>query len=152
VAGRDVDPARLTEAELTQTPRPNRLDTRVEYVDSAAGLPGGATGRVVVRLAGAEAVGGGRVVRLPDAWLRRDADRQSRRTLAVGVGLMAVLVGFVALVVRGVRRAPVLAAAVPRRVAVLVGVAAGLVSLASSVNGLPTCSRAGGRRRRGRRS
>jgi hypothetical protein len=56
---------------------------------------------VIVRLAGDEVVSAGRVVRLPDAWTRRDADRRSRLALAAGVGSIAVLIGLVALVVAG---------------------------------------------------
>jgi hypothetical protein len=138
VAGPGVDAARLTEAELAQRPRPRRLDTRVGYIDAATALPGGATARVEVSLAGDEAVDGGRGVRLPDAWHRRDADRSSRQTLVVGVALVAVFGGLVTLVVRGVRRPPALPAVVTRRRAVLVGVAAGLVSLAGTVNALPS--------------
>ena len=51
--GRGYDPAALREAELEQTARPRRLDTRVEYVDPAPALPAGATARVAVTLAGA---------------------------------------------------------------------------------------------------
>jgi hypothetical protein len=136
VAGPGVDVRRIGEAELNQVPRPRRLDTAVEYVDSAAALPGGATGRVVVRLAGTEAVGGGRSVRLPDAWTRRDTDRQSRLRLAAGVAGLFTFGGLVTLVVRGGRRRPTMPPVVTRRVAVLVGLAGGLVSLAASVNGL----------------
>jgi hypothetical protein len=136
IAGPDAAVARLGETELAQQPRPRRLDTTIEYVDSATALPGGATARVVVRLAGDEAVRGGRIVRLPDAWTRRDADRQSRRSLAFGVSGLVVFAGLVALLVRGGRRAPVLPPVVTRRRAVLVGLAAGLVSLATSTNEL----------------
>jgi membrane protease YdiL (CAAX protease family) len=137
VAGPGVDATRIGEAEFRQEPRPGRLDTHVEYVDSATPLPGGATARVAVELAGAEPVRGERRLRLPDAWMRRDADRQSRRALAAALASLLVLGGLVALVVRGARRAPLLPPVVTRRRLVPVGVAAALVSLAGAVNGLP---------------
>lgn len=139
VAGVGLPDTRLAEAELTQRPRPRRLDSHVEYVDSAVALPGGATARAVVDLAGAEAVRGGRLVRLPEAWERRDADRQSRRALFGGVTGLLVVAGLITLFVRGGRRppAPGFGPVVTRRVGLLVGSAAALVSLAGTANELP---------------
>jgi hypothetical protein len=129
----------LREVALTQQPRPARLDTHAEFVDESVTLPGGATARVLVDLAGTEVLEAGRQIRLPEAWLRRDADRSSRRALAGGLAGLLLGGGAVTLLARGVRRRPDPARGpvVTRRVAVLVGVAAALATLAASVNQLP---------------
>jgi hypothetical protein len=132
-------PAPLREVELTQRPRPRRLDTRAEFVDPSVALPGGATARVAVELAGAEVAEAGRLVRLPEAWLRRDADRASRRTLAGSIATLLLGGGAIALLARAVRRRPDPARppVVTRRTATLVGLAAALATLAASINQLP---------------
>jgi hypothetical protein len=94
---------------------------------------------VAVELAGAEVAEAGRLVRLPEAWLRRDADRASRRTLAGSIATLLLGGGAIALLARAVRRRPDPARppVVTRRTATLVGLAAALATLAASINQLP---------------
>ena len=138
VRTRGYDPAALHEAELAQTNRPRRLDTNVEYVDPAVVLPAGASARVGVTLAGAEAVRVGRDLRLPEAWLLRDRNRGSTQGLVAGVAALGLFATLLALVLRGMRGTdPRLPVAVDRRVAAAIAASVALLTLARTALGLP---------------
>jgi hypothetical protein len=137
VAG--VARAGLREVELRQVPRPARLDTRVEYEDAAAALPGGASARVRVQLAGDQPLGVARGVQLPEQFERADRERADRRgleTQLAGLALFALALSLLLVATRrhehpGARRL------LDRRGTVLLGVAAAVALLASRVDDLP---------------
>ena len=123
---------------MTQTNRPRRLDTNVEYVDPAVVLPAGASARVGVTLAGTEAVRVGRELRLPETWLLRDTNRGSTHGLIALVAALGLVGLFLALVLRGMRAAePQEPVAVDRRVAVAIAVSVALLTLGRTLLGLP---------------
>lgn len=138
LAQRGIVAGALREVELTQTPMPRRLDTQLAWVDPAVKLPGGATARVVARLAGAEVVETGRFLQPGEAWARADQARQSRRTLVVGV-VVATLAGLLVwAAAQAVRRTPPrLDDALPTRTVLWVGVGVAALSLAASALRLP---------------
>jgi hypothetical protein len=80
---------RLHEARLDQTARPKRIDTVVEYVDSAVALPSGATARIRVSLEGSSIATIRRRVEVPESFQREERARGER------AGLVAMLSGLV---------------------------------------------------------
>ena len=138
VRTRGYDPATLREAEFSQTNRPHRLDTDLEYVDLAVALPAGASARVDVRLAGTEAVRVGRDVRLPEAWVLADRKRATTYGAVASAAGIALVGLMLALVVRGVRGTePQLPPLVDRRAGIAIAVATGLLTLGRTVLSLP---------------
>ncbi len=138
VRTRGYDPATLREAEFSQTTRPHRLDTNIDYVDPAVVLPAGATARVGVTLAGTEAVSVGRDLRLPEAWMLADRKRETSQTLVAGVASLALVALFLGLTVRAMRSAaPMLPSLVDRRAGVAIAVAVALLTLGRTVLTLP---------------
>ena len=89
-----VDPSTLRETEFRERARPERLDIRVTYTDTAVKLPAGAAARVWVFVAGDEPVGVRRGVELPEAFLRAERARWTNRMVIAGVAIL-LLAGFV---------------------------------------------------------
>ncbi len=138
VRTRGYDPARLREAEFRQTARPHRLDTDVDYIDPAVILPGGATARVDVTLAGNEPVRVARDLRLPERWLLADQRRASTQGLIGGLAGLALVGLLFSLTIRGARTGrPLLPAAVGRRALVIIGAAVAALTLARAALRLP---------------
>jgi hypothetical protein len=134
-----VSRATLREANLEQTPRPARLDTRAEFEDTAAHLGAGATARVRVSLAGDRVLAVRRLVRLPESFDRAERERASRRALIValaGIGLFALVVGLIVVALRRPLR-PDMPRLVDRRVGIALGAGAAVASVGAWANGIP---------------
>jgi hypothetical protein len=139
LAAAGLDTSVFVEADIEETARPARLDTRLTYTDTTVELPAGAAARAWVSLAGGEAVAVQRGIELPELFVRENVDRRTTRLLFSGLGAMVlisiVVAGTIAVIRRGepvmeedwlARRGPVMAAAV---VAVFM--------LLTELNGLP---------------
>ena len=102
------DSARLEPSQFSIEPRPHRRDALVEFIDRSVKLPGGATARVRVAMAGAEPLSVMRDLVVPEAFER------SRRARADALGLAAMIsLALLALLLCGgaiwiVRRRPLL--------------------------------------------
>lgn len=134
-AAREAAPgARLRETRLDERVRPARRDHVVEFVDEGTPLPGGATARVRVVVAGGEAVGAERFVHVPASWRE---GREKRRIPGLAASAVAALVAFAILFSAGWRtlRAP---AGIPRAPLPWIPLAAVVfgVLLLGQVNGL----------------
>ena len=143
LAARGIDAARLREVGVTLVPRPSRLDATVEWEDPSVALPGGARARLRADVVGRELVDIRRDVRLPEAWERAERERESRRAVFSVAGGLAALALIMALAVRALRRPPredlrAGRTRLGRRAAVLIGLVAALVTLATQANGLDT--------------
>lgn len=95
---------RLHEIGFTETARPARRDVTVTYVDSGVALPGGATARVWVTVAGDEVLSARRGVALPEAFVRRQRRAEELGTAAGGACALGALGLIVWGIVRGRRR------------------------------------------------
>jgi hypothetical protein len=109
LAAAGIEPDALREASLDQTTRDSRIDTAIEYVDPRVVLPGGASARVRVSLAGSDVSAVRRFLQLPESFLREDRRRADDTTLW---SVLSILLGF-AMVVGGIvyivrRRAPLI--------------------------------------------
>lgn len=101
-----LDTSALRDAGVEEEKRPQRRDLVFTFDDRSVTIPGGATARVRVRVAGNEAVGVARSLRFPEQWARADASEIERRgTLQMVTGLAVVLVVLTLAFVVG-RRAP----------------------------------------------
>jgi len=94
-----VDPALLVFRSADATQQPARRDWVFAYADPRVVLPGGAEARVQVSLAGADVVGIGRHVFVPEAWQRREEERDGRHDalgmVATGMIVLAVLAALI---------------------------------------------------------
>jgi hypothetical protein len=137
-----LDTSSLRETRLQETARPARHDVTVTYTDSTIRLPGGAAARVWVSLAGTQPVLVRRGVELPEQFLREDRDRRMTRLLIAALGaiglLSAVSLGAWFLIRRRQPMPEETDFAMSRRA--LLGVIAGLgvLTMAESVNNLPS--------------
>jgi len=94
-----IDPALLVFRSADATQQPARRDWVFVYADPRLALPAGGETRVQVSLAGDEVVGSGRYVFVPEAWQRREAERDGRHDVLgmVATGII-VLAGLAALI------------------------------------------------------
>jgi hypothetical protein len=92
VVAAGIDPQRLRENALDQTPRPKRLDSRVEYIDSTVHLPAGATARAEVTLTGRDVGHVSRWVELPESFIRADRARSDDDEL-FAIAAFVILLG-----------------------------------------------------------
>ena len=138
VAQAGIDTASLRDAGVEEERRPKRRDLLFVFEDRSVAIPGGASARVRVRMAGGVPVGVARTIRLGEPWLRADAARQERRSaLRLTVGIALLLVAFL-LALRLSRRTPLVTdRLLSRRGALIVGGLALAVMLARGVSMLP---------------
>ncbi len=105
-AASGIDTSALRDAGVDEEQRPHRHDLLFTFDDRGVTIPGGATARVRVRVAGNEAVGVARALRFPERWERADAAAaEQRATVAMVAGIALVLAVLVPAFVVG-RRAP----------------------------------------------
>ncbi|MEO6566093.1 MAG: CPBP family intramembrane glutamic endopeptidase, partial [Casimicrobiaceae bacterium] len=94
-----LDPALLVFRSADATQQPARRDWVFVYADPRIVLPSGAEARVQVSLAGDEVVGISRHVFVPEAWQRREEERDGRHDVlgmvATGIIVLAVLAALV---------------------------------------------------------
>jgi hypothetical protein len=89
-----LDTMSLAEVRLAEAERPARRDVTVTYTDSSAHLPAGAAAHAWVVLAGSDLLLVRRGVELPEAFLRADRDRETRRQVIAAL-LATLLAGAV---------------------------------------------------------
>ncbi len=140
LAGALVDTTTLREADYKETARPQRRDVLVTYVDTAVKLPSGAAARAWVGVAGNEPLVTRRGVELPESFLRQDRERQTNRSIIMGLVVLVLLGAIgtgVLLLTR--RRSPIVDDGVldRRSTFVLVG-ALIVVGIIEQLNGLPS--------------
>ncbi len=133
-----LDTTTLHDAGVEEEKRPRRRDLVFTFEDRAVAIPGGASARVRVRVAGDTPISMSRSLHLPERWERADAERADRRgTIALVIGLLlAVLVMGVAFVM-GRRPSLTHDALLTRRGAVGLLVAALLVLLVDGIAAWP---------------
>jgi len=130
-----IDPALLVFRSADATQQPARRDWGFVYADPRVVLPAGAEARVQVSLAGDEVVGIGRYVFVPEAWQRREEERDGRHDV---LGMVATAV--IVLVVLAALIFAVLAwnrGQCDRRVQVVVSVAMLIGLVGNALFGLP---------------
>lgn len=128
--------AALTEVKYEEAQKPSRRDVTVTYVDTTVALPAGATARVLVSIAGDEAVAVRRGVELPESFVRETRGNQQSQLVRAGVLGMAAL-GLLFWAVVRARKAPMLATDDLRRRALTIAFAVvAIASVASSLQGL----------------
>ena len=107
-AASGIDTSGLRDAGVEEERRPHRRDLVFVFADRLVPIPGGASARVRVRVAGNEAVGVARMLRLPERWERQDeAVEQRRGTLSFAGFILGLLVVMALAAVIG-RRAPLI--------------------------------------------
>ncbi len=130
---------RCKEAKFDEIKRPARRDVTITYTDTSRALPGGAAVRAWVTLAGNEPLVARRGVELPEAFLRRDRERQTTRYAIVallGGVLMVTIVGGIVFVTR--RRALLVNDGSLGRRATLIALGTlAVLSVATALNNLP---------------
>jgi hypothetical protein len=135
---RGVDLAPLLETEYDADELENRRDVTVTWVDTSVVLPGGATARVAVSLAGDEVVGVTRGVEVPESFERALRNEGMNAIILAGLLGMALLGTIVWAIARTIRRLPVRFPPFPkslgRRLLLLILV----VAAADGLQGLPT--------------
>ncbi len=95
--GRDAAAVRLVGADEEQ--RQNRTDWSFMFADPAVDVGNGGELRYVVLLAGDEIAGAGRIVHIPETWLRAEQERAKwRQVVRMSAGVVFMIGGFVALV------------------------------------------------------
>jgi hypothetical protein len=141
-----LDTARYVEADLVtdkkaaDSTKAQRKDVTLTYTDTTIHLPGGALARAWVSIAGNEVTLVRRGVELPESFRRADRKKQMMRGAIAG-GVLLLLVGFViggATYARNRRRAVLDDRYFTKRRAIVAALLLGALSLASSLNGLPT--------------
>lgn len=94
-----VDPATLREAAADEERRQDRTDWSFMFTDPAVDVGPGAELRYVVTLGGDEITGSGRVVHVPETWLRAEQERDKwRQVVRMSAGIAFMIAGFVAFV------------------------------------------------------
>jgi hypothetical protein len=133
-----IDPGVLMEIEYDETERAARRDVTVTYSDTTIGMPGGASARVWVSLAGDEPVSVRRAVDLPQAFLRT-VRREEMTGMAVAGVLGMVAIGLIIWGIVRVSRQPLLVHdSLPRRTVFgLLGLLV-VATLAESLQSWPT--------------
>jgi hypothetical protein len=101
-----LDTNALHDAGVDEERRPHRRDLVFTFDDRAVTIPGGATARVRIRVAGNEAVSVARSLHVSERWERADAAESERRgTITMVLGIALVLLVLILAFVLG-RRAP----------------------------------------------
>ncbi len=137
-AASGIDTVSLREQCVEEVQRPHRRDLVFVFDDRAVAIPGGASARVRVRVAGNDAVALWRSVRLLEQWSRADTARMERRgTIGMVAILLGLLAGIVIAIVAGRRPPRLQDRPLSRRALIVVGIAALLLMAASGVNALP---------------
>ena len=94
-----IDPAALVFRSADATQQPARRDWVLVFADPRVTLPAGGEARVQIAMAGDEVVGAGRFVFVPEAWQRREAERDGQHELlamvAAGVIVLSALAALV---------------------------------------------------------
>jgi hypothetical protein len=100
LAGRfAVDPAALKEVSADERRLDGRTDWSFAFADPRVDVGKDGELRYVVEIAGDEVTGAGRVVHVPEAWLREEQRRDKRLGIVrMGAGIAMLLAGFAALV------------------------------------------------------
>jgi len=94
-----VDPAALLLRSADAAKQPARLDWIFTFADPGVAMPGGGEARVLVQVAGAEVVGVGRYLFVPEAWQRREAEKQNQHELlTIGASVVIALATLAALI------------------------------------------------------
>ena len=94
-----VDPAALKEVAADEERRQDRTDWSFMFTDPAIDVGPGGELRYVVTLGGDEVTGSGRVVHVPEAWLRAEQERDRwRQVVRMSAGIVFMIAGFVAFV------------------------------------------------------
>jgi hypothetical protein len=140
-----LDTTRFVEADLVadkktgDSTKVQRKDVTLTYTDTTVRLPGGALARVWVSIAGNEVTLVRRGIELPESFLRADRKTQLLRGAIAG-GVLLLLVGFViggATYARNRRRAVLDDRYFTKRRAIVAASLLGVLSIVSSLNGLP---------------
>jgi len=134
----NIATASLRELEFVETPRPQRRDATITYVDTSVVLPDAATARVSVAFAGNEVVGIRRVIRLPEQFVRQSRSEGQKALAFSGLLAMPAIALPIAGMVRSRRRAIIATDDLPRRWFLVLLLVFALSSLASSVQALPS--------------
>jgi len=95
--GRDAAAVKLVAADEER--RPNRTDWSFMFGDPAVDVGAGGELRYVVTLGGDEVTGVGRLVHVPETWLRAESERDNRRQVVrLSAGILFMIAGFVAVI------------------------------------------------------
>jgi hypothetical protein len=142
---RGFDLAPLQETQYEANDQVNRRDLTVTYVDTSIVLPGEATARARVTIAGDEVLSVTRGIEIPESFEREFRSESMNSVMAAGLLGMLLLGTVVWTVARTVRRLPARAGSFPKRLArsmllLLIVVAAldGLQSIPAALAGYPT--------------
>lgn len=130
--------ADFTEVKYEETQKPSRRDVTVTYVDTTIALPAAATARTLVSIAGDEVVAVRQGVELPESFVRETRGKEQSELVGVALPGMAAL-GLLFWAVVRARRRPMLATDDLSRRSLVIAIAViAIVSVAGSLQGLPT--------------
>ena len=133
-----IDTTFLRELEFVETPRPARRDVTIAYADTGVVLPDASTARVSVALAGDEVVAVRREITLPEPFLRQRRTDGQKAMAFSGLFAFPAIALIIAGIVRSRRRPFVAMDELPRRWFLVMVLAFAVISLASSVQALPS--------------
>ncbi|MET0345663.1 MAG: CPBP family glutamic-type intramembrane protease, partial [Casimicrobiaceae bacterium] len=95
--GRDGPQVKQVGAE--EEKRQNRTDWSFMFTDPSIDVGAGGELRYVVTISGDEVTGAGRIVHVPEAWVRGERERDNRRQIVrMSAGVLFMIAGFVALI------------------------------------------------------
>jgi hypothetical protein len=135
---RSVDLATLVETEYDADELENRRDVTITWVDTSVALPGGATARVAVSLAGDEVVRVTRGVEVPESFARSFRNEGMNAIILAGLLGMALLGTIVWAIARTIRRLPVRLPPFPKSLGRKLLLLILVVAAADGLQGLPT--------------